>query len=96
MVQKLQVLGNTIYSKEINKNTKYFNLKTVANISTGKEDANFASPNGKYNFYTCSSEIIKWFKNSRFRYGRTKWENIEFWFRNLKKHLTKGKKHVII
>ena len=59
MVQKLQVMGNTIYSKEINKDTKYFDLKTVANISTGKEDANFASPNGKYNFYTCSEEISK-------------------------------------
>ena len=59
MFQKLQVLGNTIYSKEINKDMKYFDLKTVANISTGKEDANFASPNGKYNFYTCSEEISK-------------------------------------
>ena len=59
MTKRLQVLGNTIYSKEINKDTKYFNLKTVANISTGKEDANFASPNGKYNFYTCSEEISK-------------------------------------
>jgi len=59
MTKRLQVLGNTIYSKEINKDTKYFDLKTVANISTGKEDANFASPNGKYNFYTCSEEISK-------------------------------------
>ena len=59
MTKRLQVLGNTIYSKEINKDTRYFNLKTVANISTGKEDANFASPNGKYNFYTCSEEISK-------------------------------------
>ena len=59
MFQKLQVMGNTIYSKEINKDTKYFTLKTVANINTGKEDANFASPNGKYNFYTCSEEISK-------------------------------------
>ena len=52
-------MGNTIYSKEINKDIKYFSLKTVANITTGKEDANFASPNGKYNFYTCSEEISK-------------------------------------
>ena len=59
IVKRLQVLGNAIYSKEINKNTKYFSLKTVANISTGKKDANFASPNGKYNFYTCSEEISK-------------------------------------
>ena len=59
MTKRLQVLGNTIYSKEINKDMKYFDLKTVANISTGKEDANFASPNGKYNFYTCSEEISK-------------------------------------
>ena len=59
MTKRLQVMGNTIYSKEINKDTKYFDLKTVANISTGKEDANFASPNGKYNFYTCSEEISK-------------------------------------
>ena len=59
IIERLQDLGNTIYSKEINKDTKYFDLKTIANISTGKEDANFASPNGKYNFYTCSEEIFK-------------------------------------
>ncbi|MFR4881241.1 MAG: hypothetical protein ACLUBO_13775 [Coprococcus sp.] len=27
----------------------------LTNIVTGKEDANFSSPNGKYNFFTCSS-----------------------------------------
>ena len=31
----------------------------LTNIVTGKEDANFSSPNGKYNFFTCSSNTLK-------------------------------------
>ena len=31
----------------------------LPNIVTGKEDANFSSPNGKYNFFTCSSNTLK-------------------------------------
>lgn len=31
----------------------------LTNIATGKEDANFSSPNGKYNFFTCSSNTLK-------------------------------------
>ena len=33
--------------------------KTLTDIITGKEDANFSSPNGKYKFFTCSSEPLK-------------------------------------
>ena len=31
----------------------------LTNIVTGKEDANFSSPNGKYSFFTCSSNTLK-------------------------------------
>ena len=31
----------------------------LTNIVTGKEDANFSSPNRKYNFFTCSSNTLK-------------------------------------
>ena len=31
----------------------------LTDIVTGKEDANFSSPKGKYNFFTCSSNTLK-------------------------------------
>lgn len=57
MVHKLQVLGNTIYSKEIH-STKSFECIDCLRIKTGKEDANFATSNGKYKFFTCSEDTF--------------------------------------
>lgn len=31
----------------------------IANTTTGKEDANFATENGKYAYFTCGSNILK-------------------------------------
>lgn len=31
----------------------------LSEITTGREDANFADTNGKYKFFTCSSETLK-------------------------------------
>ena len=36
------------------KGWKYVNFGKLSPIVTGKKDANFASPNGKYKFFTCS------------------------------------------
>ena len=30
----------------------------LTDVVTGKEDANFASPNGKYKFFTCSNDTL--------------------------------------
>ena len=33
--------------------------KNLTDIITGKEDANFSTPNGKYKFFTCSNEPLR-------------------------------------
>lgn len=57
MVKKLQVLGKTIYSQEIVE-SKTMKLELLSKITTGKEDANHSTKNGKYKFFTCSDEIF--------------------------------------
>ena len=37
----------------------YKDFSEISNISTGKKDANFATENGKYNFFTCSQKTMK-------------------------------------
>ena len=44
---------------EIPNNWEWVRLKNVVSIETGKKDANYGSPNGKYLFFTCASEPIK-------------------------------------
>ena len=56
MVQKLQVLGKTIYSKNI-KETNSIKMKQKASITTGKEDANHSNPKGQYKFFTCADDV---------------------------------------
>ena len=34
-------------------------VKDILEVITGKEDANFSSPNGKYPFFTCSNETLR-------------------------------------
>lgn len=48
-------MGNTIYSKNIKETTSFFTLNEDK-IKTGKQDANFATPNGQYKFFTCSED----------------------------------------
>lgn len=53
IVKTLQVLGQTIYSVNVNK-TITKKLKDVSIINTGKEDANHSTKDGLYKFFTCS------------------------------------------
>ena len=32
--------------------------KSLTDVVTGKEDANYSVPNGKYKFFTCSNDIL--------------------------------------
>ena len=48
-------MGSTIYSKNIKKTKTFFTI-SEDKIKTGKQDANFATHNGKYKFFTCSEE----------------------------------------
>lgn len=57
MVEKLQVLGKSIYCKNI-KYSDFVKLENISKITTGKEDANHSTENGKYKFFTCSDEIL--------------------------------------
>lgn len=57
MVKKLQVLGKAIYSRNIDQ-INFTKLRLVSSITTGKEDANHATSNGKYKFFTCSNDIL--------------------------------------
>ena len=36
----------------------YCTLANVSDVVTGKEDANFSVPNGKYKFFTCSNDTL--------------------------------------
>lgn len=35
------------------------NLSEIVNVLTGKKDANFGTPDGKYAFFTCSNDVLK-------------------------------------
>lgn len=45
--------------KEIPKDWEVLDLKGNVSIRTGKKDANFATFNGEYSFFTCGKEILK-------------------------------------
>lgn len=45
--------------REIPKGWKSFKLSELVTLSTGKEDANFATEQGIYPFFTCSEKILK-------------------------------------
>ena len=57
MVKRLQVLGKAIYSKNVT-SVDFTKLASISTITTGKEDANHATPNGIYKFFTCSDGIF--------------------------------------
>ncbi|WP_036497918.1 restriction endonuclease subunit S [Mycoplasma yeatsii] len=52
-----------IYNWLVNENRtnnigNYFYVKDLVTVLTGKEDANFASQNGRYKFFTCSENVL--------------------------------------
>ncbi len=53
--------GKMVYNekikREIPEGWKIGKCKDIVEVITGKEDANFSSPNGKYKFFTCSQDI---------------------------------------
>ncbi len=55
--------GKLIWSEELKRNIpKEWEVKKVCDllpVITGKKDANFATENGEYNFFTCWEEILK-------------------------------------
>ncbi len=48
---------NEKIKREIPEGWKIGKCKDIVEVITGKEDANFSSPNGKYKFFTCSQDI---------------------------------------
>ena len=54
--------GKMVYNeqlkKEIPEGWEVLKVKDLLDVVTGKEDSNFATDNGKYKFFTCSSEVL--------------------------------------
>jgi len=50
---------NETLSREIPAGWKVRRIKDVLSVVTGKEDANFATMNGKFKFFTCSDDVLK-------------------------------------
>ena len=51
-------MGKIIYCQNIT-NVSFSKLAHISSITTGSEDVNHSCPNGNYNFFTCSEEILK-------------------------------------
>jgi type I restriction enzyme S subunit len=55
--------GKMVYNEQLKrkipKGWKVENFANIASITTGKEDANFSTPNGNYKFFTCSKEPLR-------------------------------------
>lgn len=55
--------GEMVYSevlkREVPKGWEVRRFIDLASITTGKEDANFSTPNGKYKFFTCGREVLR-------------------------------------
>lgn len=55
--------GKMVWSEELKREIPVgWEVKKISDllpVLTGKQDANFASSNGKYNFFTCGEEILK-------------------------------------
>jgi type I restriction enzyme, S subunit len=55
--------GKMIYNDELKKEIpEGWEIKRISDllpVITGKQDANFSTKNGKYNFFTCGEEILK-------------------------------------
>lgn len=53
-----EMVWNEQLKQEIPKGWNVTNIGNLTTVVTGKEDANFSSPNGKYKFFTCSQEAL--------------------------------------
>ena len=53
-----KMVYNPILKREIPEGWEYVTACEISNVVTGKEDANFSTPNGKYPFFTCSRENL--------------------------------------
>lgn len=53
-----EMVWNEQLKCEIPKGWKVKNIGNLTTVVTGKEDANFSSPNGRYKFFTCSQESL--------------------------------------
>ena len=53
------MLYNEELKREIPKDWEVKKLSDLLPVVTGKQDANFATKDGKYNFFTCGEEILK-------------------------------------
>ena len=53
-----KMVWNEQLKREIPKGWEVINIGNFTTVATGKEDANFSSPNGKYKFFTCSQEAL--------------------------------------
>ena len=50
---------NEILEREIPKGWNVKRIDELCDVKTGKEDANFSTPNGAYKFFTCSDEPLQ-------------------------------------
>lgn len=53
-----EMVWNEQLKREIPQGRNVTNIGNLTTVVTGKEDANFSSPNGKYKFFTCSQEAL--------------------------------------
>ena len=53
-----KMVYNPILKREIPEGWEYVTANEITNVVTGKEDANFSTPDGKYPFFTCSRENL--------------------------------------
>ena len=54
-----KMVWNEELKREIPEKWSVKRYSDIANTTTGKEDANFATENGKYAYFTCGSNILK-------------------------------------
>ena len=54
-----KMVYNPTLKREIPEGWEPKSLRTLANIKTGKEDANFARENGQYHFFTCGENNLR-------------------------------------
>jgi type I restriction enzyme S subunit len=54
-----KMIYNNELKKEIPEGWEVRKISNLLSVLTGKQDANFATENGKYNFFTCGEEILK-------------------------------------
>ena len=59
LIRDFYYLIKGIRHKLIGNNIEYNNLGQLCNITTGRQDANMMSENGKYPFFTCGRETLR-------------------------------------